>query len=305
MKNCKRCSFPGIVSGLRKNAPALVMVTTVLVLQACGGGSGGGTEPAIGVNLPANINQSSSGQTADNQAAVDQSILEAIYLNQRTPDGFYLSLPADTGSYTLSHVKNTDIVATGERSALTEHELSTDDFVQAMSWSEQKAGYLPGYQDLVDNNESEFYFEFTRVDMAEPDVMHYSRVFKQSVIDRSGVDIQLNVPLQNEVFLGTIPPSSLSPLRVRQLLEYLWAFSLSNNYGYAVLSTALEQNSAAFVYTMKEARLTQGGGGECDVITVYDIRYRVDRETGRIDKSTTTERVLSSRQDGESLSLCG
>ncbi len=278
-------------------AMILSCFAVALSLTACGGASGG-----------SGVVNSAGNKAVDAVVDADMAILHAVYFDQRTPPGFYqLSAPAtasSSGSYRLSHVKNTDILPPVDRANKPVYELSTNDYVEAMSWSEIAAKYQKVYRQFVNISDTDLYFQITRVDMNNPKVSYYDRIFKRSAIDRRGVDRSVPVSAQTTVYMGKISPATLSLARVKQLIEYLWAFSESNNFGNAVISTSIAENANNIVYHMKEAQLALSYSAQCDTVSIYDVDYLVDKSTGRINRTTVLSRQLSAKRNGAQVSLC-
>ncbi len=268
-----------------------------LSLTSCGGAAGGTSA----------IN-SASKSVVTVASVADMALLHAVYFNQRTPAGFYkILVPAaaqSSGSYRLSHLKDTDILPPADRINKLVYALSTNDFVQAMNWSETAVKYQKTYRQFVNITATDLYFQITRVDMNNPGMLYYDRIFKSSAFDRSGVNLSAAKNTQSTVYMGTIPPATLSLARVKQIIEYLWSFSTSNNFGYAIISTSIVGKANAIVYRMEEARLALSYSASCDVVSLYAMDYSVDRLTGKINRTTTLVRQLSARRHAAQISLC-
>ena len=271
---------------VRVNLRALGMVVLALTISAC---SSSGEDSAAQKSIE--LNDSETGDKA--------AVMYALYNNVRTPDGFYHEDVPHDGFYTISHVKNTDLLQPVDRSGMAVYELSTDDFSQALDWSETAAGYQAGYKSLVDNTQTDFYLQFTRVDPVAPDLVHLSRVFKQSVLDRSGVDRNADGAYQGRVELA-----ALNSNRLKTLMEYLWVFSFSNNYGNAVLGSSITEYAEEYRHTLREAKLIIGTGGDCDRIDVYETLYETDKATGMIWKTKRLADSFLASNDGGALSVC-
>jgi hypothetical protein len=270
----------------RKCAEYLWLVFIALFISACSQAGG----------------DVSAQKDTDHQATSDNdevSIMQALYNNVRTPDGFYHEVLPTNGFYTISHVKNTDLLSPVDRAGVAVYELSTDDFSEALDWSETAATYQASYKALVDNTESDFYLQFTRADPAAPELMHLSRVFKRSVLDRSGVDRNADGAYQGRVAL-----TSMNTDKLRSMVEYLWLFSFSNNYGNAVLSSSISESSDEYRHLMREARLIAGTGGACDRIDVYETLYETDRATGMIWKTRRLAHSFLAKNEAGEFSVC-
>ncbi len=264
----------------------LTLLCLLALLSACGGSSGESVVSEVAAKSPVDT---------------EQTVLQALYRDQRTPEGFYQALPSDSGYYSVTHIKNTDILPLAQRTGQPVYELSTNDFTEALAWSEQQAVNTNRYRDLVDTTETDLFFQFSRVDMDEPDVTYYSRVLKRSAIDRDQVDLKAandDVPW----YVGKIAPENINAGHMRLILEYLWAFTGSNNFGYAVTDTRLLEQSSRIVYELEEARLTLDYSADCDRVAVYRIQYSLNKLTGDISKQATLDRsFLASQIDGQYL----
>lgn len=273
----------------------------LLALTACqqGGGNGSPSGHSQGVTVV----QQDAGQGNPSNSGLsdwsDLAIAKAIYTDQRVPGDFYqLDTPEDA-YYTTYHLKNTDLVAPDDRRSIPVYELSTDDFSQALLWAETAAGYRPVYKQLVDATETNLYFQFTRVDMNNPQFVSRFRVFKSSTLDRSGTD-----RADPGSFQGTITRDSLTAELVKTIDEYLWTFSVANNYGTAVLYSGVQERSDDFVHTMVEARLEPAFGDECDTITVVAMTFSIQTTTGDIYREESRVRTVYAQRDQSGVDIC-
>ena len=253
----------------------------VMLLGGCGGGSSGGPDTANQAAASVEpVSQIESLSGAGTASVTNTDILQAVYLNQRAPEGFNLPSVADDGFYTIRHIRNTDIVSQSGKGAQAVFELSSDDFTEALQWSEQLASQESVYRQLVDVSETGLYYQFSRVATQSPQTTEYTRVFKRAMLDRDNTETANGAA--SNLYLGLMSLPSLSADNVRKVIEYLWGFSASNNYGYAVMSTDLQTRADEFLYTLLEAQLASAVTGGCDQISVVEKRYSVSRLTGQI-----------------------
>jgi hypothetical protein len=211
----------------------------------------------------------------------DYKIAEGLYTDQRVPDDFYHNeLPDDNVFYVTYHIKNTDLVPTYDRPGMAVYELSTDDYSQALNWSETAAAFRPVYKPLVDSSETGLYFQFTRVDPDNPLFIDLVRVFKSSALDRSGVD-RTN---PDEHYQGKINLDMLSMKFSKTVDEYIWTFSFDNNYGTLVIASNISDYESEYVHIIREARLADGTEDTCDTISIHNLVYDIDKSTGKIYK---------------------
>jgi len=232
--------------------------------------------------------------SVDNAKAM--KIASALYFDQRTPTDFYKENFQNDKFHITSHVKNTDLLPISSRQGLTSYELSSNDFVEAMNWSEQSVVLQTSYKQLVDTTETLLYYQFTRVDPTAPQFIHLNRVLKANALDRNGVDSS---------YKGRITLVNMTVSDVKYIVEYLWTFTMNNNYGNAVLSSSITESSTEFVYFMQQASLNSNFSGSCDAIDVYDVRYTVSKASGFIRKSETLNQTIKARRTGDNLEICG
>lgn len=283
-----------------KPTPILAL-SLVMALTACQ--QGGGDKNMSSQRQPISVTQQDA--SPDELASTslsnwsDRDIAEAIYTDQRTPEDFYQLKVAGDAYYTTYQLKNTDLLAPADRDGMPVYELSTDDFSQALQWVETAAQNRPVYKQLVDSTETDLYFQFSRVDLTNPQFVDNYRVFKSSALDRSGVDIT-----NPGAFQGTITKDPLSTALVKTIDEYLWTFSYANNYGTAVLQSTVTEYNNAFTHTIMEARLEPAFDGGCDTITVVTITNNVDKTTGNINRQEEPIRTLYAQRDQYGFQLC-
>lgn len=253
----------------------------VLLVSACSGGS------------------DTSG-TAGIAESADIVIAKALYFDKRTPAGFYKEDFQDDTFYSVSHIKNISLLPVVDRTGLTVHELASNDFIEAMTWSDTAAGYQSSYQQLAGNTETMLYFQFTRFDPASPQFLNMHRVFKASVLDRSGVDRND----ENASYKGRITIPNPTAADVKMIIEYLWMFTPDNNYRNAVLESYITETSGEFVHIMKQARLNLNYTGGCDDVQVYEIRYRIAKDSGFIWKEKMLIDSFSAKRTDSYLEIC-
>ena len=234
--------------------------------------------------------------------AEDNSLLiaKALYFDKRTPDDFYHEESSDNLFTSISHVKNIGILPMDNRTGLSVYELSSNDFVEAMAWDEQATIYQPLYSQLVDNTETELYYQFTRVNPDLPEFVDISRVFKAATLDRSGVDRNDD---EGE-YQGKIMLTDISSTNVKQVVEYLWMFSFSNNYSNAVLESYTTETADEFIHIMKQAEINFSYNDNCDAIELYEVRYSVAKESGLIWRDKILMDTFSAKRSGVSVDIC-
>jgi len=240
-----------------------------------------------------------SGLSSSNQhvvASTDSAIAAALYYDDRIPDDFYQEQLPDDGHYTVSHLRNVDLLPAVGRPAVMSYDLSTEDFSKVVDWSERAAFYSGNTGQLVDNRDTRLYHEVSRVDPANPMVTKRHRVYRSSMLDRDGID---------DHYRGRIALPAMTAADVKQVIEYQWTFTMENNYGTAVLSSQTSESATAFTHTMIKARLIMATDKACDRVEVYEVSYEVPRSTGNIWKQSTLQRVFHAERDGQQINICG
>jgi len=195
-----------------------------VVLSACGGGGGGdsaGSTPSASAP-PRPVTQS------------DLQIAQSVYgSGPRTPVGFYSDpLPSGHEYVSTMHLKNADVDAAAVAPQPL-YELCTDDWNQALSWSELGAEHSPQYSDLVETNDDPRFFEFGRVRQGDPTFFIRARVFKCAYLDRAAANLRAAAGPAGKLNLRPLTAAEL-----RSLSEYLLQFTKYNNFGNAVLESS-------------------------------------------------------------------
>ena len=129
------------------------VLAAAIALASCGGG---GSDGAAQSSAPA-------ATAARPVSQSDLQIAQGVYGGSpRTPDGFYSeSAPSGHDHVATSHLKNTDLNASTP--STPSYELCTNDWNEALAWSESSAQQTAQYADLVATNDDPRYFEFGRV----------------------------------------------------------------------------------------------------------------------------------------------
>lgn len=282
----------------------LVLTTNLLVACGGGGGSSANAGETADANDPAAAATTNSDATTVTIAAVKTDLtmlaLESIYYNKRTPDGFYSeNEPSPDTFQTITHIRNINILAASEyNDTIARYELCSNDFYEALAWSNLSAGDLGV---LVDNSETALYFQFTRSPVANPLFSNIQRVFKCDILDRSALDIRVSSEQ-----LGIYNQMPQQPSQIKSLIEYMWLFSEANTYGNAVLTSTISEQEQGFVHRMDVATLTTAANREnhCDQIAINLIEYSIDKLSGAIQVSQMQQQSITAQFDGATISYC-
>jgi hypothetical protein len=262
------------------------VLLAAIAASSCGGGGG---EPAQPATSPARaVTQS------------DLQIAQSLYAGApRTPAGFYAeSAPTGLTHVATVHLKNTDLSASA--ASQPSHELCTDDWNQALAWSETSAQQAADYANLVETNDEARYFEFGRTRTGDPQFYVRARVFKCAYLDRSSADLRASAGPA-----GQLNRRPLSASELQTLSEYLWQFTGYNNFGHVVLKSAADAAASGFSHTLHIASLTRGGvSSSCDRIDVIAWRHDLAAATGALERSATTLWSFGARENAGVAELC-
>jgi hypothetical protein len=266
----------------------LAIIIVSFFLTACGGGGGGSAQPVS--------DASASALSAERQYAA-----ERIYRDERFPVDFtFPEFWDDSPNIITAHVKSTEVLLFAKMPEIPAFELSTDSWKDAITWSEEAAQKLPVYYDLVDLRETDMYFELIRVNSELPDMHYHSLIFKDSFIDRSGVDLD-----NPGAHRGYISLNFLTSGYIDTVVEHLYLSSGHNQYGYAVLEEGTEELDEEFRHTMTEAELVPGAGS-CDTIRVFEIVHHISKITGEMTAETRDLYDFRAVVDAEgNITACG
>jgi hypothetical protein len=243
---------------------AVVLGVLGIVLTACGGG--GGSETPAATSTPSTQAAIASRPVAQS----DIEIAQALYLdNQRKPANFLNdAAPSGLGAVATVHLKNTDVGMSGA----SQYELCTDDFNQALAWSEIAANANGNHDLLVANDSTARYFEFSRTRNSTPALYVRSRIYKCAYLSRASVNLQDTVTNTRAAGLLAVPATAVE---LRTLSEYLWHFTTFNNAGHAVLQSS-SNAGATPSHTLYIASMTRASAGQtCDEVEVKTWTHSV------------------------------
>jgi hypothetical protein len=196
---------------------------------------------------------------------------------------------------TTYHIKSNHLDAAAPAS----YELCTDDWTEALAWSETLAQQAPTYLDLVSNEQTERYFELDRVPRGEPERYVRMRAYRCAYLDRSGAD--LNAPAE---FAGGFNKRPLDSAALRELSEYLWHFTAYNNVDHAVLTSVPRTVTAGLAHVLTLATLERGAATQgCDRVTVHEQLHTVSA-TGELRRTETMLRQFAVRQQSGTIVGC-
>lgn len=240
-------------------------VLSVCVLAGCGGG---GESAAPGPGVPA--------QAARPVAQSDAEIAALLYSDRkRTPDGFMLDpAPAGYEQVTTRHLAG-----------------CTDDWNEALEWSETAAADAPEYANLVETRTDPRFYEFNRVLDSPVPTLVRTRVFRCGFFD----------PVAET--LNTRP---LDAPTVSAFAEYQWQYTPYNNFGNVVLERATREAATAIEHTLDLATLTRAQDpAECDRIDLVAWTWRVHLPSGAVEIATEPLWQFRARFRDGATEICG
>jgi hypothetical protein len=283
--------------------PIAAALTIAAALAGCGGGgaespaTAAATAPPIASTVP-----TAAATPAPDAAATlpaDAEIADLLYTDRRrVPAGFHVdSTRSDAVYATLAHLRNTDLDA----AATPPHELCATEFGTALQWSETVAAAQPVYGDLVGNDVTARYYEFTRRLRTTPARTAVARVYRCEYLDRAGVDLRAaSGPA------GRLGPAARTPAELQSLGEYLWAFTDDNNAGRVVLRSTAGGDAVDVVHSIVLARLVRAGTPtDCDRVELWRLELRATQASGTLTRSATLHRTFGARRVGGVAQTCG
>jgi len=197
------------------------------------------------------------------------------------------------------HLKNADVDAAAVAPQPL-YELCTDDWNQALNWSELGAENSPQYSDLVETNDDPRFFEFGRVRQGDPTFFIRARVFKCAYLDRAAANLRAAAGPAGKLNLRPLTAAEL-----RSLSEYLWQFTKYNNFGNAVLESSGSSTSTTLSHTLHMGVLARAGiSSTCDRVDVIAWRHTLDTTTGTLQLEVTTLWSFGAREQTGAVSLC-
>lgn len=246
-------------------------------IGSCGGGSG----------APA---------TAD-VATADFDVAQSVYgVTPSLPSGFYRDSEPypDRQTFTV-HIKSAEVLS-GHSGV--NYELCSDDFSEALSWSDINAQAQGFSTTLTGTFETDWYFQFDRaIDAGEP-AMLINRAFKCAQLDRSA--------LSDAGVAGFINRRPLDPDDLRWIAEYLWGFSPYNNALNAVVSSTGRDGESRLEHEILRASATRFSGTDgCDVVEIWSMQYTADRSTGQLQLHERFVRKFEARYGNGQVEICG
>jgi hypothetical protein len=267
---------PGALAGL------LCLLTC---LASCGGGGG----PAAGGTVAV------SPVTQGNATIADLVYSDA----QRTPAGFALEQAPSMGvEVQTRHLRSDQL---GAASATPPHELCSDDFAQALQWSDDVTAHSGDAAALTGNNTTERYFEFDRMRTGTPQTYLRERVYRCAYLDRDDTNLALPGGAA-----GQLNQRPLDAAGLKALGEYLWQFTPYNNFGNVVLRSAGNTSGGLLTHSLYIATLHRASTATgCDTIEVLEWKHSMNPGTGLLDLDVASLWSFMASDASGVTTLCG
>lgn len=220
------------------------------------------------------------------------TIAKRVYDDDRTPDGFYQDPQLDGSAFfSVVHIRANQVAMSS-----LGFELCSDDFAQALQWSETYNTDQNQTGPLVETQEGELFFQFAR---SLDTVTRLERIFKCGYLDRTGVDTS------NSTFAGTLNQSPIQLDHLKLVAEYLWTFSPYNNVGSIVIDSVTQQDGTSLTHTLRLARRLPAAGAQgCDYIELIEWGHTLDLNSSVLDSTEIQTGGFSARRDNASIELC-
>lgn len=264
-----------------------------VLVASCGGGGSGGSSPPVAA--PPSPPVAAPRPVAKTDLEIAQSVFTD---SERTPPGFQLDPPPDwDGQVATFHLKNVDLAALPPSES--RHEVCTDDWNAALAWSEQVAQAAPAYSDLAETTANDRWFEFGRVVRSADPRYQRMRIFRCSYLDRVGVDLGADAG-----GAGTLHRRPIDATTLAALSEYLWQFTMYNNFGHSVLASRGKAAGGPLEHELVIASLERGTAGSCDQVVVRSWTHRADPASGALTLTTQPLWSFRARQNAGTIELC-
>lgn len=199
------------------------------------------------------------------------------------PKGFYHESNLNGSVY----YENTVSVKPTEERENIWIELNTDDMEQARAWSSLSNDYSSVDREIVDEKETEKYFEIVRVNMQSDSDTLLSRVH------RSDYFISLHDKFTDIDTVG-IYTGELSISEVKEMIEYLWDCGTIGLYD-KVVASKISPSENKFEHYIQSLYVVYGDFGIKDLIYVYDNHFQLDKS----NRILTVNRELIKEIEGK------
>jgi len=217
----------------------------------------------------------------------DEHILDLAYAKDYSyPEGFYHEI-----NYTGSpYYENTvSIMPINERQDIW-IELNTDDKNEARIWSDESNEYSSVNREIIEDRESDKYFEFTRKNIQYSNDILLSRVHKSSYFQ----------PVKNKFFTSDTLigkyNGELNLTSVKELVEYLWSCGTIGVSYSKVLESEIKEYNDHFEYYIQSIVIVYGDFGIRDEIIVHDNFVTLNKSDRELTIKTNEVKTIEGIQ---------
>lgn len=216
-------------------------------------------------------------------SANNNRFLELAYdKSYQYPDGFYYEKKLNGYVY---YENTVSIKPTNERENIW-IELNTNDKEQAKTWSDLSNEYSSVDREIIEESETDKYFEITRVNIHNKNDTLLSRVHRTEYF------VSLYNRFTNIDTIG-VYNGELTSNNIKELIEYLWSCGTLSIYD-KVVESATTDKGGIFEHNIQSIETIHGDFGIYDMIYVYDNKFELDKTS----KILTIKRELIKKIEG-------
>ena len=225
--------------------------------------------------------------SCDNNETIDSAnnnrFLELAYAKSyQYPDGFYYEKNLNGYVY---YENTVSIKPTNERENIW-IELNTNDKEQAKTWSDLSNEYSSVDREIIEESETDKYFEITRVNIQNKNDTLLSRVHRAEYF------VSLYNKFTNIDTIG-VYNGELTSNNIKELIEYLWSCGTLSIYD-KVVESATTDKGDLFEHYIQSIKIIHGDFGIHDMIYVFDNKFQLDKTS----KILTIKRELIEKLEG-------
>ena len=217
----------------------------------------------------------------------EQQILQLAYSKDYSyPAGFYHEI-YDSGS---PYYENTlSIMPLNKRQAIS-IELNTNNKDEARQWSDSSNAFSSVNREVIGENETFKYFEFTRKNVQYSSDIIYSRVHKSSYFQPA-----INRFSVNDTLIG-IYNGDMNLAKAKDLIEYLWSCGTVNVNYTKVSEASIKESDDHFEYYIQSLLIIYGDFGIRDEIKVSDNFLTLNKSTRELIVKTKVGKTIQGTQ---------
>ena len=230
----------------------------------------------------------------------DQEILNTVYSDHKTPDGFFADI-LEKGGKISDSVYYERVLENNNWAFYCTNDVNTAKQLVDKNIADYNKQASPG-RIIIDTSENEKFFEFKTLETHESlsDRKYYLRyrVYKCNYLS----DLQHGMyyktdKLISDDYIGIFAKKPITTENVKELVEFLWysAFSNYNLGGAKVLSSFTEENGDSIKHTLFETKTGYGDWGLRDQITLIKSIYTINKNSGEIKLTEGVIKTLQGR----------